>query len=169
VDGCKLALDELDIHLVLVGPEDLLKEAFRDFDPQRGTFGILHASEHIGMAENPIRALRQKRDSCLAVAAAAVDEGRAQALVSAGNTGAVMAGNKLKLGVQENVDRPAIATQLPTKQGDYSILIDSGANVDCSSVQLLQFAVMGAVYAERVQGKENPSIGLLNLGMDERK
>jgi glycerol-3-phosphate acyltransferase PlsX len=169
VEGARLALDEFDLELILAGPEDLLHDEFDDFSPDRGQYEIRHADETIEMDDDPIQAVRQKKNSSLHVAADAVSEGDAQALVSAGNTGAVMAGTKLKLGVQEHVDRPAIATQLPTEQGDHSILIDSGANVDCTPQQLLQFAVMGSVFAERVLGKDDPSIGLLNLGTEVMK
>ncbi|MGM0381507.1 MAG: phosphate acyltransferase PlsX [bacterium] len=167
--GIELALSEFGLHLVLSGPEDLISSRLENKKFDRGTYEILPADEVIEMDADPVSAVRRKKNSSLLVAADAVKEGKADALVSAGNTGAVMAGTKLKWGVQEKIDRPAIATMIPTRTGDYTILVDVGANVDCTPRQLVEFGLMGAVYSETVLEKTDPSIGLLNLGHEVLK
>ncbi|MFB6355992.1 MAG: phosphate acyltransferase PlsX [bacterium] len=169
LDGVKLALDEYKVRLVLAGPEELIRESFSSYEATTGSYEIRPASEHIRMDENPLQGVRKKKDSSLVQAANSVKEGQTRVLISAGNTGAVMACTKIKWGVRENVDRPAIATHLPNREGSYSILIDSGANVDCTARQLLQFAMMGVVFSETVTGIENPSVGLLNVGTEVKK
>ncbi len=169
LEGVELALAEFDLHLILTGPEELISSRLGENKYDRGTYEILPAAEVIEMDDDPVSAVRRKKDSSLLVAADAVEEGKADALVSAGNTGAVMAGTKLKWGVREKIDRPAIATMIPTRTGDYTILVDVGANVDCTSRQLVEFGLMGAVYSEMVLGKSQPSIGILNLGHEVLK
>ncbi len=167
--GVELALSEFDLHLILTGPEELISSRLAGKDFSRGTYEVQPASEVIEMDDDPVPAVRRKKDSSLLVAADAVEEERADALVSAGNTGAVMAGTKLKWGVQEKIDRPAIATMIPTRSGDYTILVDVGANVDCTPRQLVEFGLMGSVYSEMVLEKEDPSVGILNLGHEVLK
>ncbi len=169
LEGARQALRKEGLDLLLVGPRGEIEPAMDGFDPGEGSYEVLHAPERIGMDENPVEAVRYKKDSSLLRAADAVEEGRAQALVSAGNTGAIMVGTKIKWGVQEKVERPAIASLMPTRGDDYSVMVDVGANVDCSPRQLVQFAVMGVVYAETVLDKSDPSVGLLNLGGEARK
>lgn len=169
LDGVRLACEEYDVDLLLVGPEDLIRDFYDGDLPGGDRLRIRHASETIRMDENPLKAIRRKKDSSLNRAADAVKDGDAHALVSAGNTGAVHACTKIKWGVQERVDRPAIATLMPSRKGGYSVLIDVGANVDSDPHQLVQFGAMGSVYSELVLGVDDPTIGLLNLGIEEMK
>jgi glycerol-3-phosphate acyltransferase PlsX len=129
---------------------------------------IRHASQVVGMGESPSQALRRKRDSSLRVAAQLVKDGEAAAFVSAGNTGAAMAIAMFVIGVLPGVDRPAIAAVLPNHRR-FTVLLDVGANVDPKPWHLLQFAVMGHVYARDILGYDNPRVGLLSVGEEEGK
>lgn len=169
LEGARRAMEKDGASLLLVGPRDRIRSEFQDDPPGAGTYEILHASDHIRMHENPVEAVRNRKDASLLVAAQAVAEDRADVLVSAGNTGAVMVATKIRWGVQKNVERPAIATLMPQGREDYAVLIDVGANVDCTPFQLLQFGMMGVVYSETVLEKNNPTVGLLNLGGEARK
>lgn len=152
--------------VILVGAEPRIRPWLRD---ARGlSLEIVHASEVIGMDESPVAAARSKRDSSLRRCFDLVEEGKAQAVVSAGNSGAVMATALLTVGRVPGVERPAIATVFPTTTGS-SVLLDIGANVDCRPSQLAQFAVMGATYARRVLGLEQPRVALLSNGTEEGK
>jgi glycerol-3-phosphate acyltransferase PlsX len=156
------------LHLVLVGQASLLESLLAQhsgFDPAR--LHVQHASEVVGMDERPTQALRGKPDSSMRVALDLVRQGHAQACVSAGNTGALMALSRHLLKTLPGIDRPAMVTALPTEKGVCQVL-DLGANVDCSAEQLFQFAVMGAVAAEAL-GTPRPRIALLNVGTEPIK
>ena len=173
VGGAAEAVRDLDVEVILVGPAERLKEELRHVPaPQRGAnaLRIVDAPEVIGMAEAPAMALRRKRRSSIAVALDLVRRGEADAMVSAGNTGAVMAAALLTLRPIEGIDRPAIAAVLPTRRDrGRVIMLDAGANVDCRPKHLLQFGVMGSVYAARVLGVESPRVGLLSNGEEDTK
>jgi phosphate acyltransferase len=168
--ACRSFLDRHpDVQLVLVGREDALA-------PARGweRCSTVTASEVVAMDDPLEVALRRKRDSSMRVAiqqlkADAEGRTRADACVSAGNTGALMAVSRYLLKTLEGIDRPAIAAVLPNKLGGYTTMLDLGANVDCSAEHLLQFAVMGGALVSAVDGKENPTVGLLNIGEEEIK
>jgi glycerol-3-phosphate acyltransferase PlsX len=170
VAGAADAARELDVEVILAGPADRLKEELRHVPaPARPeALRIVDAPEVIGMAEAPAMALRRKRRSSIAVALDLVRRGEADAMVSAGNTGAVMAAALLTLRPIEGIDRPAIAAVLPTQRGR-AIMLDAGANVDCRPKHLLQFGVMGSVYAARVLGIDSPRVGLLSNGEEDTK
>lgn len=156
-----------DVDLILVGREDAIREHLPGGEaPAR--IRIHHASQEVGMDELPSRALRGKKDSSMRVAINLVGENVAQACVSAGNTGALMATARFVLKTLPHVDRPAIITALPSI-GGRSWVLDLGANVDCSADHLFQFAVMGAELVSAVEGVERPSVGLLNIGQEEIK
>jgi glycerol-3-phosphate acyltransferase PlsX len=127
------------------------------------------ASEVVGMDEPPAQAMRYKKDSSMRVAVNLVKSGVANACVSAGNTGALMAISRFVLKTIPGVDRPAIATVLPNMKGGYTYVLDLGANVDCTPEQLMQFGVMGAMLVSALDHKERPSIGLLNIGIEDIK
>jgi glycerol-3-phosphate acyltransferase PlsX len=129
---------------------------------------IRHTTEVVEMHEHPAQAIRRKRDSSLVVCGQMVKSGEASATLSAGNTGAAMAIGALDIGRIPGIERPAIATTMPTSKGK-ALLVDAGANVDCTPNNLLQFAIMGSHYAERVLKIQNPTIGLLNVGAEEGK
>ncbi len=157
------------LHLVLVGKEDLVLDELKKHNAkEHERLKIVHASEVIEMHESPSQALRNKKESSMRIAIESVRDGQAAACVSAGNTGALMATSRFVLKMLPGMDRPAICTTLPGKNGHTHVL-DLGANVDSSSEQLFQFAIMGAELASAVEGTENPTIALLNVGEEEIK
>jgi len=159
VEGARLAA-EAGIPVVLVGPEDL---------PGRGDLPLIAATEVIGMDEDPASSVRRKKNSTLVVAADAVRNGAASAMISAGNTGATMASALLRMGRIQGVARPAIATPIPAPGGTPTVLIDSGANAEVQADWLVQFAAMGSVYSRRRYGIAQPRVGLLSIGEEPGK
>ena len=155
-----------DVSVALVGDEPAMAAALRArkprIDPSR--IELVHASEVVAMGDSIEIALRKKRDSSMRVAVNLLKEGRANACVSAGNTGALMAISRYVLKTLEGIDRPAIATLLPNQTGRATTMLDLGANVDCTAAHLLQFAVMGSALVAAMDGKARPSVGLLNIG-----
>jgi glycerol-3-phosphate acyltransferase PlsX len=157
------------VRLVLVGDERILAEHLAKAGLAVGErLSVHHASQTVDMDELPSHALRNKKDSSMRVAINLVKEGEADACVSAGNTGALMATARFVLKTLPGVDRPAITALIPTRTGSARVL-DLGANVDCTGEHLLQFAVMGSVLAQAIDGHPNPRIGLLNIGEEEIK
>ena len=158
-----------DIHIILVGDESRLRDCAKqhsiDLDKH---FEIQHASQVVEMHEDPRHAVRKKKDSSMRVAINMVKEGRAQAVVSAGNTGALMATAKFVLKTLPGIDRPAICSAIPSYAG-HTHMLDLGANVDSSAEQLFQFAVMGSVLAEAIDNTHRPKVGLLNIGSEDVK
>ncbi|MCH7985533.1 MAG: phosphate acyltransferase PlsX [Acidobacteria bacterium] len=169
VEGALLAAREHGVRVLLVGQEDVLRAELARHKTDGLPVEVLAASQVIAMGENPIRALRKKRDSSLHVAARAAQEGRADGVVTAGNTGAAMAIVKTALGMLPGVDRPALASVFPTKRGTPSVLLDVGANVDCKPQHLQQFAIMGEVYYRVMFGEPRPRVGLLSIGEEASK
>jgi glycerol-3-phosphate acyltransferase PlsX len=168
VRGAVLASRDLGIDVVLVGdPKALHAELERQGGAHLGV-QIVSASEAIAMEEQPVQAVRQKKDASINVAMQLMKKGEASAVVSAGNTGAVMASALLNLGRVPGIERPALGTLAPYTQTGILVL-DVGANADCKPSYLVQFAQMGAVYAETVLGLAKPRIGLLNIGEEESK
>jgi len=157
------------LRLVLVGPRDTLEaELARHAAPAGDRLSIVHASEVVGMDESPARALRQKKDSSMRVAINLVRDGDANACVSAGNTGALMATARFVLHTLEGIDRPAIITTWPTVGGHVHVL-DLGANVDCDAELLLQFGIMGSIMVRTLEGTARPTVALLNIGVEDIK
>ncbi|MDN5346601.1 MAG: phosphate acyltransferase [Clostridia bacterium] len=154
-------------EIILVGDAVRIEQELCRHTPLGG-LEVVHTDQFIEMHEQPALALRKKRDASIAVATRLVKEGRAAAVVSAGSTGAQMVAALLILGRSGNIQRPAIATVMPTLAGP-KLLLDAGANVDCRPEHLLEFALMGSLYAERVMGINNPRVGLLNVGAEESK
>ena len=154
------------IEVVLVGDrESILRELGKD---HQGSVEIVHTTEVISMGEHPAVAVRRKRDSSIVRSVELIKSGAACAFVSAGSTGAVMAAALLGLGRIKGIDRPAIASVLPGEKGG-TVLLDVGANVDCKPKNLLQFGIMGHLYAEKILGIGNPGVGLLNVGEEDTK
>ncbi len=157
------------LDLILVGHEDMLRDALGARQVEAGArLRIHHASEVVAMDESPALALRGKKDSSMRVAINLVRDGVAQACVSAGNTGALMATAKFVLKTLPGIDRPAICAMIPNRSG-HTHMLDLGANVECSAEHLLQFAVMGSVLASAVDQNQNPRVGLLNVGAEAIK
>ncbi len=154
---------------ILVGREDELAPFLKQADPAlQGRWTVEHASEMVEMHDPVSTALRLKKDSSMRVMANLVKEGRANAAVSAGNTGALMAVSRFVLKTLPGIDRPAIASTLPTMRG-HTYVLDLGANVDCAPEHLLQFGIMGAMLAAALEHDERPSVGLLNIGEEDIK
>lgn len=166
--GSVAACRELGADVILVGDEAAIKKELADASLTGLKLEIEPASEVIGMGEHPANAVKHKKDSSLVVANRLVKEGRADAVISAGNSGAAMTASLLILGRISGVKRPALASPMPTKKG-VSVLLDAGANADCDPENLLQFAMMGSIYAELVLGLPHPRIGLLSIGEEETK
>jgi len=159
-----------DVHLVLVGRREAIEAELAARHAKAGErLRVHHAAELVAMDEPPAQALRYKKDSSMRVAVNLVKSGEAHACVSAGNTGALMAISRFVLKTLPGIDRPAIATLLPNARGDYTYVLDLGANVDCTPEQLMQFGVMGAMLVAAVDHKERPSVGLLNIGIEDIK
>ncbi|HEY3315874.1 MAG TPA: phosphate acyltransferase PlsX [Bacillota bacterium] len=157
-----------DLEIILVGrPEDIDLELAAAGG--RARVSQVPASEVIGTDEPPVQAIRRKKDSSINVGTRLIKEGRADAFVSAGSTGAFMASALLTVGRIKGVERPALATVVNTIDGRGTVLLDVGANVDCSPSNLLTYALMGSIYAERVLGREKPGVGLINVGLEENK
>ncbi len=158
-----------DCSVILVGREEDLQPFLAQADPAlAGRWSVLHASEVVDMHDPVATALRNKKDSSMRVAVNLVKDGRANAAVSAGNTGALMAVSRFVLKTLPGIDRPAIASTLPTMRG-HTYVLDLGANVDCAPEHLLQFGIMGAMLASALEHDERPSVGLLNIGEEEIK
>ncbi len=158
------------VELVLVGKPEAIGEALRLRRAAAGARLRVHpAAEVVGMDEPPAQALRYKKDSSMRVAVNLVKGAAAHACVSAGNTGALMAISRFVLKTIPGIDRPAIATVLPNMKGGYTYVLDLGANVDCTPEQLMQFGVMGAMLVAAVEHRERPSVGLLNIGVEDIK
>ncbi|MFA5839756.1 MAG: phosphate acyltransferase PlsX [Candidatus Margulisiibacteriota bacterium] len=167
VKGAVQASLEYSLAITLVGdPAKIAAELKKHKNP--GDVSIVPASEVIGMDESPASAVKQKKDASINVAVSLVKDGKADAIVSAGNTGAIMAASLFKLGRIPGVERPAIATEFPLPAGKV-LLLDMGANVDCKAKHLVQFAVMGNLFAKHVMHIENPRVGLLNIGEEKEK
>jgi len=161
VAGARQAAEELGIDVLLVGQPDRLGDT--------GGLPVLAASEVVGMDEDPAQGVRRKKDSSLVRAAEAVRDGRAAAMVSAGNTGATMASALLRMGRLSGVSRPAIATPIPVPGSTPTVLLDAGANAECSAPMLVQFAQMGAVFSSDRYGIDKPRVGLLSIGEEDSK
>jgi len=159
-----------DVQLVLVGLRDALERELAARGAAAGArLRLHHASELVGMDEPVAQAMRFKKDSSMRVAVDLVKRGEAHACVSAGNTGALMAISRFVLKTLPGIDRPAIATLLPNASGGYTYVLDLGANVDCTAEQLMQFGVMGAMLVGAAEHKDKPSVGLLNIGVEDIK
>jgi phosphate acyltransferase len=170
VEGAIRAARALGVRVLLVGQGDVVRqelekhEGFRDLPIE-----IVHASERITMEDAPAKAARSKKDSSMHVGSRLVVEGIAHGFVSAGNTGACMAIAKMVQGKIKGVDRPALAGVFPTRTGKPVVVVDVGANVDCSASMLAQFAVMGEIYSRNVLKAERPRVGLLSIGEEDHK
>ncbi|NYT65940.1 phosphate acyltransferase PlsX [Alcaligenaceae bacterium] len=165
--ACQFAREFPDTRFLLVGDAASIQDAVNAGDQlDRDWYEILPASEVVSMDDTVEVALRRKKDSSMRVAVQSVKDGRADACISAGNTGAWMAISRYVLKTLAGIDRPAIATSIPNQQGGATIMLDLGANVDCSAEHLLQFAIMGSALASIVDRHSHPTVGLLNIGQE---
>ena len=171
VAGAALALRELppEFSLLLVGQPDAVEaELARYPDLDRSRLTVVPAAEVVGMAEKPLAAVRKKPNSSLVIGLGLHRDGAADAFVSAGNTGALLAGGTILLGLHDGVDRATVASSFPAPDG-YVLVLDAGANVDCTAKELLNFAYLGSIYARDVMGRPEPKVGLLNVGEEDEK
>jgi len=170
VYGAVRAARSQNVSIILVGREEKIRQELSKFPGwQDLPIRIVHASEVVTMEDNAAKAVRNKRDSSIRVAARLVRDGAAQGLVSAGNTGAVMVISKTLLGMIPGVERPALASAFPTVKGTPVVVIDVGANVDSTPQMLAQFGIMGETYSKLVFHTENPRVGVLSIGEEEHK
>lgn len=157
-----------DIHVVLVGKEDLINAELKKYQYNAEQVEVVHAPDVVEMAESPVLAVSKKKESSLVKALLLVKSGDCDCYVSAGSTGATLVGGQVLVGRIKGVERPPLAPVIPTQKGG-SLLLDCGANVDAKPKMLLQFALMGSIYMEHVMGVKNPTVGILNIGAEEEK
>jgi glycerol-3-phosphate acyltransferase PlsX len=162
-------LEEGKAHLVLLGDEEKIKSLLSEYSFAQNNFSIVHAPEVIGYHDSPTKALKEKKNSTIAVGFYLLGAGKTDAFISAGNTGAMLVGSLYALKPIEGVLRPTISTIIPKENGSTGLLLDVGLNSDCKPEQLNQFAIMGSVYAQNILGMENPRVALLNIGEEEGK
>lgn len=170
LDGALLALDkDKDLELILAGDQPQIEEYLKEKTYDVSRIEILHAPDAIGYDEAPVAAIRKQKESSLVKGFQMLKNGQADGIVSAGNTGAILAGATLIVRRMDGVKRPALASLLPTLEGKPVLLLDCGANADCKASYLRQFAVMGNAYMKSVCGVESPKVALLNNGTEEGK
>jgi len=155
--------------LVLLGDADLLRPLLTEHGISPEAIAIVHAPEHIGMHEHPTKALKEKKASSIAVGFGMLAEGRLDAIISAGNTGAMLVGALFSIKALPGILRPTIGAYMPRENGRLGFLLDAGINADCKPEHLAQFAVLGTLFMKHVMGVEDPRVGLLNIGEEEGK
>ncbi|MFD2760484.1 phosphate acyltransferase PlsX [Lentibacillus juripiscarius] len=166
VKGAVEAVSQMEhLHITLVGDEQQIKPHMADAN----RIDIIHTDEMVTADDEPVRAVRRKKNSSLVLTAKEVKENRADACISAGNTGALMSAGLFVVGRIQGIDRPALSPTLPTTDGNGFLLLDVGANVDAKAHNLVQYAIMGSIYTEKVRKVTNPTVGLLNIGTEEGK
>lgn len=168
VKGAVEAVKAYGVEVTITGPEEIIRAELDKYTYDKSKIDILDAREVISLNESPVMAIRRKKDSSLRRAMDLVKEGKAQAVVSAGSTGALLAGGLLVIGRVKGVDRAALAALMPGKNGHFMI-IDLGANAEVKPQNLVEFAKMGTVYFQAIQGVESPQVGLVNIGAEEEK
>lgn len=171
IEGAIMAASELpeNYQIVLIGKQDAMLEVLHDLEYRKGAVEMIFCNDVIEMHEHPTRAFSQKPNSSIGVGFKLLKEGQVSAFCSAGNTGAVMVGSLFTLRTIGNLQRPPIAGYFPLKNGNYSLMLDIGANADCKPEVLMQFAELGSLYAKFALNIENPKVGLLNIGEEEEK
>lgn len=169
IEGCVMGLKENStLSITLTGDESAIMAELDKYEYDKARINIVHATEVIDMAEAPVEAIRKKKDSSLVVGLRMLKEGKGSVFITAGSTGATIAGATLIVRRMKNVKRPALAPMLPTRTGK-ALLIDCGANSECRPSFLAQFALMGSIYMEKVEGIKNPRVGLVNNGAEAGK
>lgn len=161
--------DDASVHLLLIGNAEAAAPFMDQLQPYEGRYTLVHAEDVIGMHEHPTKALKEKPDSSIAKGFGMLHTGKADAFMSAGNTGAMMVGSMYTVKVIEGILRPTIASPIPRADGRFNLLLDVGINADCKPEHLVQFAELGSLYMQCVYGVESPKVGLMNLGEEEGK
>src|SRR5690625_2762296 len=166
VEGAMAAIkDRKDLTITLVGDKTQIESHLTNDE----RISIIHTEEVIDGDDEPIRAVRRKKNASLVLTATEVKEKRADACISAGNTGALVVAGLFIVGRMKGIDRPALSPTLPTSNGRGFLLLDAGANVDVNAHNLVQYAIMGSIYSEKVRNIAKPTVGLLNVGTEEGK
>ena len=169
VEGAMLALKEISDDIVIVGKEDIIQDSLNKFGYSGNRITVSNADSVIYNEEAPVKAIRSKKDSSMVVGMNMIKEGYGDVFISAGSTGALLAGSLLIVGRIKGIDRPTLASIYPVIGGEPSLLVDAGANAECKSRNLVEFATMGSIYMEKVLGRRNPRVGLINNGTEEGK
>lgn len=168
VQGAVEAVKNYDVNIILAGNQPMIENELQKYDYPKDKIEIIHCSEEITNEDKPVVSIRKKKDSSMVVGLKLVKDKKADAIISAGNSGALLAGGLLVLGRIKGIDRPALAPVYPTTKG-ISVLIDAGANADCKPKNFLEFGVMGSIYAEKILGIEKPKVCTVNIGIEEEK
>ncbi len=175
IKGAVKAINDIKAEVVLIGNKDIINKKIKEFYDKDDIkeisprLSIHHTTETIEMVDIPTHAIKHKKDSSMVVGFNMLKEGKGDVFISAGNSGALLTGATLLVGRIKGIDRPSIATPIPTGKGSVTLLLDSGANVDCKPKHLCQSALMGSIYAKCMLGLENPAVGLLNIGEEATK
>ena len=171
VKGVKVFLESgaTDVHLVLIGDEAALAPLLSEAQLDQSKYSIVHSSQVIGMDEHPTKALKEKPQSSISIGFYLLQNGKIDAFISAGNTGAMMVGTFYSIKAIEGIQRPTISTLVPRDGSGYGLLLDVGINADCKPENLVQFALLGSLYSKHILNNANPTVGLLNIGEEEGK
>lgn len=169
VKGAVEAAKEITHTIIIVGDEKKIAAELKKYKYDKKQICIQHASDVIGNCDAPVKAVRTKKDSSMVIGINMVKDGKGDLFISAGNSGALMAGGLFILGRIQGIDRPAMASVYPVLGGQASLLVDAGANSECKPDNYLEFATMGSIYMEKVLGRKKPKIGLVNIGAEETK
>ncbi len=169
VEGVVNAIKEYAVDLIITGDKDILEKEFSNYEFDRSKLEIVHTTEIIENEDKPVKAIRSKKDSSMVVALKLVKENKADAVVSAGNTGALLAGGLFVVGRIKGIDRPCLCPAIPNVKGGMTLISDGGANADCKPRNLVEFAGMSNIYAKKVLGIESPRVALANVGVEEGK
>lgn len=169
VEGAVNAIKEYNVDLIITGDKEILEKEFSNYEFDRNKLEIVHTTEIIENEDKPVKAIRAKKDSSMVVALKMVKEGKADAIISAGSTGALLAGGLFVVGRIKGIDRPCLCPVLPNAKRGMTMIADGGANVDCKPRNLVDFAAMSNIYAKKVLGMDNPKIALANVGSEEGK
>ena len=169
IEGAMDALKEIDHEIVIVGQEEVIAESLKKHGYTGDRISIVNATEVIQNEDAPVKAVRTKKDSSIVVGLNMIKKGEGDVFISAGSTGALLAGGLFILGRIQGIDRPTLATVYPVIGKEPSILVDTGANAECKANNLLEFGIMGSIYLEKVMGRKNPTVGLVNNGTEEGK
>ena len=169
VEGAVLASREMEHHFLIIGQEEKIQSELKNHRYDEDKISVINATEIISNDEAPVRAVRSKKDSSIVKGINMVKHGEGDIFISAGSTGALLAGGLFILGRVQGIDRPALASIYPIIGGVPSLLVDAGANADCKPNNLLEFGMMGSIYMEKVLGREKPRVGLVNIGAEAAK
>lgn len=169
VEGAVKAIKEYNVDLIITGDKDILEKEFANYEFDKSKLEIVHTTEIIENEDKPVKAIRSKKDSSMVVALRLVKEGKADAVISAGNTGALLAGGLFVVGRIKGIDRPCLCPAIPNAKKGMTLIADGGANTDCKPKNLVEFAGMSNIYAKKVLGLNSPKIALANVGIEEGK